>query len=160
MAFVDEGDEVLREVVNQAERPLSGLAAVQVAGIVLDAGAVAHLLDHLEVIFHALFQTLGLQILADALEEGRLADQVVLDEADRPHALFLGRDEVLGGVDRNLGQVFQDGACDRFDQGDPVHFITEEFDADRLVRAAKEDIDCIAPHPEGAALEVGFGAAV
>ena len=46
VALVDEGYEVLGEVVDEAEGALALLAAVEVAGVVLDSGAVAHLLDH------------------------------------------------------------------------------------------------------------------
>ena len=65
VAFVDDGEEVLAaEVVEQGVGGLAGLAGVKVHGVVLDAGAKAHGLEHLEVVAGALLQTLGLQQLA------------------------------------------------------------------------------------------------
>ena len=160
MALVDEGDKILREIIDQAERPLTGLAAVQVSGVILDARTVAHLLDHLQVVFDPLLQPLGFQRLSDTFKILCLPDQVVLDQADGAHALLLGRDEVLGRIDRHLGQVFDNGAGHRLDQCDPVHLVAKKFDPDGFVRSAEEYVDRIAAHPERTALEVGFGTAV
>ena len=55
MALVYEGDEIVGEIVDKAERPLAGLPPVEISGIILDTGTIAHLLDHLEIIFDALF---------------------------------------------------------------------------------------------------------
>ena len=61
MALVDDGEEVLGEVVEQAEGARARLAAVKVAAVVLDARAVPHLLYHLHVVGDALVQALGLE---------------------------------------------------------------------------------------------------
>ena len=52
--FVHEGQAVLGEVVEQGRRRLAGLAARQMARVVLDALAATHLLQHFEVIERAL----------------------------------------------------------------------------------------------------------
>ncbi len=63
MALVDEGQVVLREVVEQAGRPRAGGAAGQVARVVLDAVAEAHLAQHLEVVARPHLEPLRLEEL-------------------------------------------------------------------------------------------------
>ena len=156
MALVDEYQEILREIVDEGEGPLAGLPAVEVAGIVLHAGAVAHLLDHLHVIFHALFQAFGFQELADGFEVLHLLHQVLLDLAHRPGALFLGRDEVLGGIQVNLFHLLEDGPAHGVYEGDAVHLVPEEFDAGGVIGPSQENVHGISPHAERAALEIRF----
>ena len=61
VALVDEQEGVVGEVFEEGRRRLAGPAAGEVAGIVLDAGAGAGGLDHLEVEGGALLQPLRLQ---------------------------------------------------------------------------------------------------
>src|SRR5439155_13901437 len=75
VGLVDEADEVAREVVDQAVRPLAGPASVEYARVVLDARAEAHLPQHLHVVLRALAQAmrlerpaLGLQLRAALVE--------------------------------------------------------------------------------------------
>ena len=136
VALVDEGDEVVREIIDEAEWPLAGLPPVEIAGIVLDAGTVAHLLYHLEVIFDALFQPLGFQVLAYAFEIVQLDLQVILDVADRGNAALLGGHEVVCRIDGDLVDLLDPCARHRVYDGDAVHLVPEEFDAYGVVRAA------------------------
>ena len=154
VAFVHEGDEILREIVDQAEGALPFLAAVEVAGVVLDARAVAHLLDHLQVVLHALFQALGLQPLVHALEILHLRHEVVLDVGHGGDAPLLGGHEVARRVDVDLVDVLALRARHRVDQAQGVDLVAEEFDAHGVVRAAEIDVHGVAPHAEGAALEL------
>ena len=64
--LVDEQQEVLGEIIQQGRRRLARRPAGEVPGVVLDAVAVAHLLDHLQVEAGALLQALGLQEFARA----------------------------------------------------------------------------------------------
>jgi hypothetical protein len=64
VAFVQEHQRVLGQVVHQRRRRVAGPGARQVARVVLDALAVAHLLQHLQVEAGALFQALRLHQLA------------------------------------------------------------------------------------------------
>ena len=59
--LVDDQQEVLGEVIDENRRRLAGLPPVEMARVVLDPGAVAHLLHHLQVIARALLQSLRLQ---------------------------------------------------------------------------------------------------
>ena len=59
-----------REVVDEAGGPLSFAAAGQMAGVVLDPGAGAHLQQHLDIEVGARLEPLGLEQLARALQLG------------------------------------------------------------------------------------------
>ena len=87
------------EVVEQGERRLAVGAAVDVHRVVLDAVAVADLLDHLEVVLRAHPQALRLEQLALLLEPGQPLLQLGLD-ADHglAHPLVAG-DVVRGRED-------------------------------------------------------------
>ena len=55
VAFIDHQQPVLGEVINQAFGRRAGRPASQVAGVVFNAIAIAHLLEHLQVVGGALF---------------------------------------------------------------------------------------------------------
>ena len=156
MALVDEGDEIVREIVYQAEWPLSGLPAVQVSRVVLDTGAVAHLLDHLQVILDPLPESLCFQSLADLLEVFKLLPEVVLDHAHCLDGPFPGGDEVRGREYRSLLQLLDVSPGDWVYHRQRVYLVAEEFDPQSFVRPSEEDIDCVPAYPEGATLEIDF----
>ena len=160
MALVNECDEVLREIVYQAERPLAGLPAVQVPRIILDPGAVAHLPDHLYVILHPLLQPLGFQRLAYILEILHLSLQVLLDETYRLEAPFPGSHEVGSRKHRDLVQVLDMGTGHRIDKGKGFDLVSEEFYPHGLVGPSKEHVDRVTPDPECTPLEIHVGTAV
>ena len=61
VALVDEDQGVVRQVFEQGRRRLAGLAAGEIARIVLDAGAGAGGHHHLDVEHGALLEALRLQ---------------------------------------------------------------------------------------------------
>ena len=61
MTLVDDCQEILGEVVEKTERAHAWFAAVEIAGIVLDAGAVAEFLNHLKVIVDTFGEPLSLE---------------------------------------------------------------------------------------------------
>ncbi len=71
VAFIDDQDGVLRQVVQQRRRRLAGRPPGEVPRVVLDAVAVADLADHLEVEHRALVQALRFQHAPRALEVGQ-----------------------------------------------------------------------------------------
>ena len=156
MALVDEADKVVREIVDQGERALARLAAVEIAGIILHARAVAHLLDHLDIVLHPLLEALRLEGFADALEILDLGDKVVLDLENSLGALLLGGDEVLRRVQVDLIQLLEPGARHGIHQRNAVHLVAEELDPGGIVGAAQENINGIAPDTEGTAFELGL----
>jgi hypothetical protein len=64
MAFVDDQQRIVGEVIEQCRWRLAGGAAGEMPGVVLDAVAVADLLHHLEIEHGPLMQALRLEHLA------------------------------------------------------------------------------------------------
>ena len=69
------------------------------AGVVFDAVAIAHLLEHLQVVGGALFEPLGLQQPALAVEQVEPVMQLAANFRDRSLKTLLGGHKVLGGID-------------------------------------------------------------
>ena len=78
VAFVNDKQEIVGEIVEQAEGTRAGLSAVKVAAIVLDAAAVAELLNHLDVVVDALFEAFGLEVLAYLVQVVAPLEHIVL----------------------------------------------------------------------------------
>ena len=68
MAFVDEHQRIVGQVFEQRRRRFAGPAAGEIARIILDAGAGAGRLHHLEVEDGALFEALRFQQAAGGAE--------------------------------------------------------------------------------------------
>ena len=82
VALVDEHQGVVGEVFEQRRRRLAGLAAGEIARIVLDAGAGAGGFHHLEVEQGALLQALRLEQAAALFQLGEADLQLLLDRLD------------------------------------------------------------------------------
>ena len=93
VAFVHHQHKVFWEVIQQAKGTRAGFPAVQVAGVVFNARAVAQFPDHLQVEVGAFFQAFGLQRTAVLQKEIHLLHQVVLDAVDGPLELSGSRDK-------------------------------------------------------------------
>ena len=160
MALVDDQQVVFRKVVQQAEgaRPL--LPSVQITGIVFDAGTVAELLYHLQVILHALFDTLCLHHPARLLEEADSFAEVELYLLDGPVGAFPRRHEHVGGKYRHRVESFKYLSACRVDACDLFHFVVEHRDAVNRIAVCRHDVDDLAVHPEGTALEFRLGAGI
>ena len=91
VAFVDHEQEVVREVIEQTEGALTGLAPVEVAAVVLDAAAETEFPHHLEVVRGALLEAFPLDEPALLVEPLDLLHHVLLN---LPDALLQG---VLAG---------------------------------------------------------------
>ena len=129
VGLVDEEEEVAGEVVEQRGRRLAGEAAGEVAGVVLDAVAVADGLDHLEIEAGALVDALRLDQAAFRFELGLPLVELVEDGVDGG-GFALGLDDVVGlGVDGQAGVLLLDGAEEGIDLGEGVDLVAEELDA-------------------------------
>ena len=97
MAFVDYCQEVLGEVVEQAEWTHPRLPPVEIAAVVFDAGAMAHFAQHLHIVGHALKQALRFEFLGFTHEVVVLFAEVELNLSDSgAHAFGRGDEEVCG----------------------------------------------------------------
>ena len=121
--------------------------------VVLDAVAVADLLDHLQVVLRAHAQPLRLEQLALALEERQPLLQLGLDADDGlAHPLVAG-DVVGGREDDDLGQLVELLAGERVDDGEPLDRVAEHLDAQHRLVVRGVHLDGVAPHPELAPAE-------
>ena len=100
--LVDEAEEVVGEVVEQAVGRGAGLLAEQDARVVLDAVAEAHLAQHLHVVQGALAQAVRLEHLAVVLEPGAALLQLALDLDEGALDGRAVGDEVRGRVDGHV----------------------------------------------------------
>ncbi len=128
----------------------AGTAAVDVHGVVLDAGAGADLAHHLDVVGRAHPQPLRLQQLALALEGGEPLGELLLDALDRPlHPLRAG-DVVGGGEDVELLVLGDHLAGDRVQRHQPLDLVAEELHPNGELLVDREDLESVPAHPEGA----------
>lgn len=163
VAFVDDHKVVAREVVEQAERAAAGGPSVEVAGVVLDARAVAQLLDHLQVVLHALLEALGFQRASGLLEEFDLSSQVEVNLFDGAVNALLGGHEDARGVERERVERVDALPGHGVDGLDRFDFVVVEHDPETLISELPEsghDVDRIAVHPERGGREVALGAGV
>jgi hypothetical protein len=160
VALVDEEQEVAGEVVEEGGRGLAGQTAAEVARVVLDAVAVAHGLDHLEVEAGALIDALGLDHAAFGFKLGNPLVELFEDGVDGL-GLALGLDDVVAlGIDGQAGVALLDGAEERIDLREGLDFVAEHLDAVGGFVVGGEDFDDVAADAEGAAAEVGVVALV
>ena len=129
MALVDDSDEVVWKIIQQAERTGAGTTSVKIAGIVLYARAVAQLAHHLDVIVHPVFKTFGLQVLANLTEILRLLEHVLLDLLNSGVQLGLGGDEDVRRKDGNLGDLLDTASRDGIEALDGVNLIIPKDNA-------------------------------
>ena len=155
VAFVDEHQKILGEIVDQRIRRFAGLSAVKVARIVLDAAAEADLLHHFDVVQHARTDALGLQRTVGVEEHLFLHLHVRFDLFERLlHLLVSGR-VVRRRKDRDVTAAVEDLAGQDVDFRDALDLVAEEPDAQRLVRPVDRiDVERVAVRTERAALKV------
>ena len=158
MTLINEGYEILREIVYQTERTHPLVATVEISRIVLYAGTISHLLDELQVIFHPLLETLGLQMLSDLVEVLALGHHIVLDLADGLRAPLLGGHEIAGRIYGYLVDLFQKGTGHRVDYGNLLHIVAEELNAHGVLTIAYADVHSVTPHTECSAFEISLSA--
>ena len=153
VGLVDDGEEVLREVVDQRRRGTAGGSAVDVSGVVLDAAGEAHLLDHLEVVFRAHPQSLRLQQLAAVLQVLQALRQLVPDGLHRLLHPLRPSDVVGGREDAQFIHLADHVAGQRVDVVERVDVVPEELDADGELLVCGDDVHRVPLHAEGTAGE-------
>ncbi len=154
MGLVDEHEEVLGEVVHQGHGGGAGGAAGDGPGVVLDAGAVAQLLHHLDVVHGALLDALGLHQHVLGLEPGHPLLQLPVDLLDGLVHLFLGGDIVAGGEDGDVLQPPDRDPGDHVDLADAVDLVPKVLHSDGgVLVVGRPELHRVPPDPEHVALE-------
>ncbi len=160
MGLVDDHQEVVREVVEQAARTLARRAAREVARVVLDPLAGAGRGEHLEIVLGALLEPLRLEQLARGTEARELFAQLRADAVERGVDARLGRDEMLGRVEREALHAALRLPGHRVHGGQPRHHLVLQLDAHDHVVVGGVHLDHVAPHPEASAPDLDVVALV
>ena len=151
MRLVDNGEEVLREIVDERCWGRARRAAIDVARVVLNAGAEADLLNHLEVVLRAHAQTLCLQQLAAVFEVCQTLGEFGLDVRDGTFHALRASDVVRSWEDAQLRDLVDDIACDWVEIIQRINLVAEELHAHGLFFVGRDDIDHVAFYSEGTA---------
>ena len=160
VGLVQDDEEVLGEIVEQAVGGRSLLAAVDVPRVVLDAGAAADLAHHLDVVGRAHAQPLRLQELPLALELREPVDELGLDACDRPRHALRPRDIVRRREDVELLVLRHDLTGHGMQGHEALDLVTEHLDAHGMGLVDGEHLERVATHAERAALEARVVAGV
>src|ERR1700738_1078539 len=137
-----------------------GKSPGDVAGVVLNAVAVADGLDHFEVEAGALMYALGLDQTTFLFELGLPLEEFA-EDGFGCGLLALGLDDVVGlGVDREARVLLADRAEERIDLREGVDLVAEELDAVGVLVVGGEDFDDVSADAEGCAAEVDIVAVV
>ena len=152
--LVDDAEHVAREVVDQRVRGLARPAAVHVPRVVLDAGAVAHGLEHLDVVAGPLAQALRLEDHVVVLQLLDAVLELLLYRLDGMVDLRPRRDVVGRRPDGNGVVLADDLARDAVYLRDELHLVAEEAYAQRVLGIGREHVHGVAAHAEHAALQV------
>ena len=131
----------------------AGGAAVEVARIVFDARAHAHLGEHFQIVGGAHVEALRFQLLALLTQFCQAFVEFLANGFERAFHAF-GAGHVMGGrEDVDFVFLVDLVAGQRVQRGDAVDLVAEEFDAHGQFLVDGDDFDRIAAHAEGAARE-------
>ena len=163
VALVHDHQVVLREIVDQAEGARALGAAVEITRVVFDAGAVPQLLDHLDVVFHALFDTLRLRRASGTLEEFDLPTQIQVYLLYGAVDALLGGYEEARGVERQVVERVDTLPRRGVDGLDGLDLVVVEHYAEALAAELAEgrhDVHRVAVDAKRRRFQVAFGAGV
>uniref|UniRef100_A0A0N5A6Y0 NAD-specific glutamate dehydrogenase n=1 Tax=Parastrongyloides trichosuri TaxID=131310 RepID=A0A0N5A6Y0_PARTI len=161
VALIHEQQGVVGDVFEEGRRRLARRAAGQPAAVVLDAGAGAGGLHHLQIETGALLQPLGLQQLAVLDHPVERLLQLGLDAVDGLIERRARGDVVAGGVDGDLVQRIGLLAGQGVELVDGLDLVAEQADAPGAVLEVDgEDLQRVAALAEHAALEMDVVALV
>ena len=156
MTLVHDQEVVVREVVEEAVGALAGWTSGEMAAVVLDAGAVADLLHHLDVEERPLLQALRRHHVALVAQHGQAPPQLLLNRGDGALHLIFGRDENLGWVDRQNLFVADRLPGQRVDHAEGFDLVAPERDAVGDVFEIRwENLHHVAAHAEGTRRKFG-----
>ena len=154
MRLVDHDEEVLGEVIEEGVRCRARRAVREVTRVILDAGAVAHLLHHFEVIVRALLQPLRLKEFALALQYGETLRKLRANVRHGDLHILIVRDVVGRREYHGVKPLAVDLARRHVELDDALHLVAEHLDAHAaVVVPRREYLDHVAAHAEASALK-------
>ena len=160
MAFIHHQQPVLGEVINQTFRRRSRRAAGQMAGIIFDPVAIAHLFQHLQVIGGALFEALGLQQTALFVEQIEALTQFAADGLDGLLQPIFRGNEVLGWIDINAFQTLKDFTAGGIDITNRLDVFAKQFDTNQTILIGRTNLQHITTNPKTTTADLNIIAAI
>ncbi len=161
VAFVEEQQRVVRQIIQQRGRSLARQASRKMARIIFDAVAVADLADHLQIEHWCAATGAALRcacLLFRARPSTSCSSFSMLRSA---LCARLGRHHVVRlGIDRQAQIGLLHLAGERIDLLQRFDLIAPQADAIGGVVVGGEDLDHVAAHAKRAALEIAFVALV
>ena len=130
------------------------------AGVILDAGAVAGLAQGFKVVAGAFFEPGGFKDAVFSAEFSQALGQLGLDVLYRGRHAFVGGDEVLGRVDVDTVALGQNLAGERIEFDDALDLVVPELNPDGEVFVGGMDGQGVAADAELAARQGEFVALV
>src|SRR5664280_1725705 len=151
--LVHEEQEVLGQKAQERVRLGTGRTAAEVAAIVLDAGAVARLAQHLDVVLGTLLDALSLYELVQRLEHRDAVLHVFLDERNVLLDALRAGHELRGREKDELLVLLDDLARAQVELLDLLdRAVQREPDADAGLRLLRHDLQRRSAHAKGATL--------
>ena len=149
MGFVDDQQEVFWEVVNERRGCGSCVAAVDVAGVVLNPGTETYLFDHFQVVFGAHAQTLRFQEFATIFQILQPHGQFRFDGLHCFFHPFRPGNIVCGGENTQFIGLADHVTGEWVDVVQGINFVAEEFHTHGKLFVGGNDVHRVAFNAEG-----------
>ena len=149
MALVYNEQKILREVVEQTEWACTGSSAVKVTRVVLDAGTVTELLDHLQIVLYTLLYAFCLCRTGFALEEGDLLAHIEIYLTYSLIYSLLGSHKEVCGEEADLVKTLYLVSRNGVDGVYRLNLIVEEEQTIALAAKCRHNIYSLALDTEG-----------
>ena len=121
------------------------------AGIIFYAGAKAHFLHHLQIVFRAHFKALGLQQLAMLLKPGDPLAQFLANRQQRWPQFLRRRHELFARINGHCRKRFDFFPGQRLKPCNLFNLIAKKFHPQGIFPPRRANLDRIAPHAKLAA---------
>ncbi len=115
VAFVDDDEEIVGKIVDEAGRCFAGCASGEVARVIFDARAIAERSNVGDILICALFDALAFDEFVGLAEEIDAFLEFGFDRHQGFLAHFVGDDVVAGWENRELVDIGIDAAAQRID---------------------------------------------
>ena len=150
MTFVDDQQEIVGEIVDKTEGTRAGRTSVEIARIIFDTAAVAHLANHLKVVVDTLLKAPGFEVAAFGVELVATLEHIVLYLKKSVVDTLLGGEEVAGRINHNLVLGFHTVAGKRVESLETLYLVVPKGDTITEIGVGGEHIHGVAFHTETA----------
>ena len=149
MRLIEEHQRVLRQIVDQGRRRLSGQTACKVSAVVLNAFAEAHLMEHFQVKERSFADSLSFKQLAAFYEFCLLVSELIFDSFNSAKNIVSRRDVVRRRINGEAVYLLTCFTGQRIEEVHCFDFVIEKFDTQRHFRVfRRKHVDRIAADAE------------